>query len=40
MVPDAQCGAHPDAALHLAYMLKSLREMPANTRKSIKTVNF
>ena len=40
MVPDAQCGAQPDAALHLAYMLKSLREMPANTRKSIKTVNF
>jgi diguanylate cyclase (GGDEF)-like protein len=40
MVPDAQCGEHPDAALHLAYMLKSLREMPANTRKSIKTVNF
>lgn len=40
MVPDAQCGAQPDAALHLAYMLKSLREMPADTRKSIKTVNF
>jgi two-component system, sensor histidine kinase LadS len=40
MVPDAQCGAQPDAALHLAYMLKSLRDMPANTRKSIKTVNF
>ena len=40
MVPHAQCGAQPDAALHLAYMLKSLREMPANTRKSIKTVNF
>lgn len=40
MVPDAQCGEHPDAARHLAYMLKSLREMPVNTRKSIKTVNF
>ncbi|WP_411884856.1 diguanylate cyclase [Polaromonas sp. YR568] len=40
MVPDAQCGKAPDAALHLAYMLKSLREMPADTRKSIKTVNF
>jgi GGDEF domain-containing protein len=40
MVPDAQCGEYPNAALHLAYMLKSLREMPANTRKSIKTVNF
>lgn len=40
MVPDAHCGEQADAALHLAYMLKSLREMPANTRKSIKTVNF
>jgi two-component system, sensor histidine kinase LadS len=39
-VPDPHCGEQADAALHLAYMLKSLREMPANTRKSIKTVNF
>lgn len=40
MVPDAHCGNQGDAAQHLAYMLNSLREMPANTRKSIKTVNF
>jgi two-component system, sensor histidine kinase LadS len=40
MVPDATCSEQADAAQHLAYMLKSLREMPANTRKSIKTVNF
>jgi diguanylate cyclase (GGDEF)-like protein len=41
LVPDATCSSqHLDASEHLHYMLTSLREMPANTRKSIKTVNF
>ncbi|SFU96849.1 diguanylate cyclase (GGDEF) domain-containing protein [Polaromonas sp. YR568] len=41
LVPDATCTSqHLDASEHLHYLLASLREMPANTRKSIKTVNF
>jgi diguanylate cyclase (GGDEF)-like protein len=41
LVPDPVCNSqHLDASQHLHYLLGSLREMPANTRKSIKTVNF
>lgn len=40
LIPDASCSQHLDASEHLHYLLGSLREMPANTRKSIKTVNF
>jgi hypothetical protein len=40
LVPDVSCSQHLDASEHLHYLLGSLREMPANTRKSIKTINF
>lgn len=41
LVPDPVCNSqHLGASEHLHYLLGSLREMPANTRKSIKTVNF